>query len=356
MRIFQHFHLAAPFAGREGQALPMTNATAEAVAPAIQTRITAIRSLCAIFAVMVALFLHARPARAQVQVAREVIQTAVEKVVSQAGKQGMRELTEMGGRAAVQQVIEQSAREGGEQLVAKVTQYGVEEGPLAIRAIGRSPAKMVSALDELAPTMRGAAIQAMERDPQVLLPLVRQHGAAALEVAARHPGVGEQVVQRLGPDGITLGRRLSTDQSILLMRHADEIAQLTPAQRAGVVSQILRSPGKVLEFLETHPRVLMTTAGVGVVLAIKGDIIGDGGVSKILADGRVVTTPAHPGLIERILPPSLAFLSTPITVLAGIVGVGVAGWFAMQLWGAWRLQRLRHVVAMSAAQQKLTHN
>src|SRR5690349_3501782 len=72
---------------------------------------------------------------AQAQVAREVIESAAEKIFQQSSKQGLRELTEMGGRAAVRDVLEQSAREGGEQLVRKVTQYGIEEGPLALRTI-----------------------------------------------------------------------------------------------------------------------------------------------------------------------------------------------------------------------------
>jgi hypothetical protein len=257
----------------------------------------------------------------------------------------------MGGRGAVQEVMEQSAREGGEQLVRKVTQYGIEEGPSALRAIGRSPANMVKALDGLSPELRGAAIRAVERDPQALMPLVRQYGAGAMEVAARHPGVGEQVVAKLGEDGISLGRKLTTDQSIVLARHADEIATLGPAERAGVIAQILRSPVKVLEFLETHPRILATTAGVAVVLAIKDQIIGDGGTSKILSDGRIITTSGHPGLIERILPASMKFLSTPLTILVGVVGAGIAAWFAMHLWGVWRIQRLRHAVAAVGAER-----
>jgi hypothetical protein len=289
-----------------------------------------------------------RQARAQAQVAKEVVETAVEQIFTQTSKQGLRELTEMGGRQAVQDVLEQSAREGGEQLVRKVTQYGLDEGPAALRAIGRSPAKMVEALDGLSPELRSSAISAVARDPQVILPLVRQYGAPALEIAARHPGVGEQVVEKLGQDGIRLGKQLTTDQSIVLARHADEIAELAPAQRSTVVQQIIKSPGKVLDYLETHPKVLRTAAGVGIVLAIKDQLIGDGGASRILGDGRIVSTPGHPGLIERILPASLAFLSTPIAIISWIVGVGVAGWLTLQLWSIWRLNRLRHAVTASA--------
>src|SRR5690242_15811681 len=177
--------------------------------------------------------------RAQAQVAREVVESAAEKIFQQSSKQGLRELTEMGGRAAVRDVLEQSAREGGEQLVRKVTQYGIEEGPLALRTISRSPAKMVESLDALSPELRTTAMRAVERNPQALVPLVQRHGAAALEIACKHPGVGESLVSTLGEDGISLGRKLTTDQSIVAARHAEEIARLAPAERASVIRKIL---------------------------------------------------------------------------------------------------------------------
>jgi hypothetical protein len=298
-----------------------------------------------IAAVMAVSFFAAPVARAQAQVAREVIESAAEKIFQQAGKQGLRELTEMGGKAAVRDVLEQSAREGGETLVRRVTQYGIEDGPAALRAIGLAPAKMVESLDGLTPELRGAALRAVERDPQALLPLVQRHGAAALEVACRQPGVGEVLVARLGDDGITLGRKLTTDQSILAARHADEIAALAPTARSAIVRKIAASPARVLGFLEGHPRVLLTSAGVATVLALKDQIIGDGGGTTVLPDGRVISRGAHPGLIERLLPPSLAFLSTPFTVLVSVVAAGVAGWFAMQLFASWKLHRLRHLAA-----------
>src|SRR2546421_4265671 len=169
---------------------------------------------------MLSMLALSAPVHAQAQVAREVIESAAEKIFQQSSKQGLRELTEMGGRAAVRDVLEQSAREGGEQLVRKVTQYGIEEGPLALRAVGRSPAKMVESLDALSPELRTSAMRAVERNPQALVPLVQRHGAAALEIASKHPGVGESLVSTLGDDGITLGRKLTTDQSIVAARHA----------------------------------------------------------------------------------------------------------------------------------------
>src|SRR5581483_4098091 len=116
-------------------------------------------------------------------------------VFRHAGREGLEELTQMGGRAAVTEVLEQSAREGGDQLVRKAAQYGVEDGPAALRAIGHSPAKMVGALDGLSPQLRQAGIAAVERNPELMTNLVGRYGSGALEVAAKHPGVGEKLAE-----------------------------------------------------------------------------------------------------------------------------------------------------------------
>jgi hypothetical protein len=292
-------------------------------------------------ALVLVFVMSARQASAQVSVARELVEQATEQIFKSAGREGLEQLTAMGGRTAVREVLEQSSREGGEQLVKRVAQLGVEEGPAALRAIRFAPAKMVNALDGLSPELRQSGLRAAERDPQVLTNLVKQYGSGAVEVAARHPGVGDRLVSTLGSDGIAMGRKLTTDESIVAARYADDIAALGPAERQGVVAKVLRSPKPVLDYLETHPRILRTAAGVAVVMAVKDDILGDRGHTIIGPDGKAVTTPAHPGLIERILPQSLHAASAPVSIIGTAVAFGVLGWFAVHLFGKWRIHSLR---------------
>lgn len=275
-------------------------------------------------------------ALAQAQVVREAVQEATEQLFKQTGRQGLEELGQMGGKTAVREILEQSSREGGDQLVRKVTQYGIEDGPVALRAIGRSPAKMVEALDGLPAGLRGPGLRAVDRDPQLMTQLVNKYGSGAMEVAARHPGVGEKLAQSLGEDGISLGRKLTTDQSIVAARYADDIAHLPPAERSGVLGALGRSPAKVLDYLEAHPRTLRTAAGVAIVMAVKDDILGDKGTTLVRPDGTLVTTVAHPGLIERLFPSASKAASTPIALIAGAIAIGILGWFAVHLWSKWR--------------------
>ena len=278
-------------------------------------------------------------APAHAQVIGPVVREATEQVFRNASREGLEELVQMGGKTAVNEVFEQTAREGGDQLVRKAAQYGVEDGPAALRAIGRSPAKMVNALDGLSPQLRQAGIAAVERNPELMTQLVKEYGSGAMEVAARHPGVGEKLAETLGNDGIQLGRKLTTDQSILAARYAPDIAKLPPTERAGILSKLGQSPKLVLDYLESHPRVLTTSAGVAVVMAIKDDVIGDKGKSVVTADGRVVNTPGHPGLIERMFPSVSKAAEQPVMLISGVIAVGIAGWFAVHLLGKWRLQK-----------------
>lgn len=302
-------------------------------------------------AVTLFVFLSFAPlsALAQVGVAGELVEQATEQIFKSAAKQGAAELAGMGGKAAVRDILEQSSREGGEQLVRRVTQYGVEDGPIALRAIKPAPAKIVEALDGLSPELRNGALRAIDREPTVMTQLVKQYGSGALETAVRHPGVGERLVETLGDEGISLGRKLTTDQSIVAARHAQEIAALAPAERAGIVNKILGSPGAVLDYLEAHPKVLRTAAGVAVVMAIKDDILGDKGKSVVRPDGTVVSTPPHPGLIERMFPQAIRASAFPITVLVSVAAAGLAGWFAIHLWGKWRMHSLRAAASLRAA-------
>lgn len=302
-----------------------------------------VHAVVAIFGVLIVAPLAVR---AQVGVAGELVEQATEQIFKSAAKQGAEELADMGGRAAVREILQQSSREGGEQLVRRVTQYGVEDGPIALRAIKPAPAKMVEALDGLSPGLRNGALRAIDREPAVMTQLVKQYGSGALETAVRHPGVGERLVENLGDQGIALGRKLTTDQSIVAARHAQEIADLAPAERSGIVSKILRSPNAVLDYLEAHPKVLRTAAGVAVVMAIKDDILGDKGKSILRPDGTVVTTPPHPGLIERMVPQAVRATAFPVTILVLVAAFGVAGWFAIHLWGKWRMQSLRAAASL----------
>jgi hypothetical protein len=292
---------------------------------------------------LLALVAGAPLAQAQVAAAtRGIVEEGIELIFKRAGKQSAEELSKLGGRAAVRETLERAASEGGEGLVRRTTAYGVEQGPIALRAIGRSPAKMVGALDNVAADLRPAALRAVEREPQLVTGLVERYGADALEAAAKQPGVGPVLGEKLGAEGLQAAKTLTTDQSIIVARHADEIAQLSPEARAGFFAKLRSNAAGVTGFLERHPKTLLTAGGVAVLLGAKDQILGP--VEETLGpDGAVIGR--REGLVLRVWHDVLGMLAKPIGWIATLM-VGVAAiWAGMKVWVMWRRGRLQVALA-----------
>jgi hypothetical protein len=287
--------------------------------------------LCASFAV---------PALAQAKVAKEIIEESVELIFKRAGKEELEQLAEAGGRQLIRETLEKSAQEGGETLVKRATAYGLEHGPMAMRAIKRSPQTMVKALDNLQPSLRGPALRAVGREPELLTKLVQNHGAEALEVAAKHPGVGANLGNKLGSEGIAAAKNLTTDQAIVVARHADEIAALPAAERGVFYQRLGKAPGAVVDFLERHPKTLLTAAGVTAFIAAKDDIMGPPSNDPLNPGGK-----RGGGLVYNIWQDTLGVVKKPLGMVGTILVALVAGWAGIQLWGTWKR---KHVAAQLA--------
>jgi len=293
--------------------------------------------------------LAATTANAQVAtVARGVVEEGVELIFKRAGTEAAEELTKTGGRVAVRATLEKAAREGGEGLVKRATAYGIEQGPIALRAIGRSPAKMVGALDNLAAELRPAALRAVERDPQAVAGLVERYGADALEAAVRQPGVGPVLGEKLGQEGLSVAKSLTNDQAIVVARHADEIAKLPAAEQAGLMAKLKTNAAGVVGFLERHPKTLLTAGGVAVLLGAKDQILGPG-EAEIGPDGKPTGRFVREGLVMRVWHDVLAFLATPLRALAGLGVVVAAMWASLKVWAMWRKRRIEVAVATARA-------
>ena len=233
---------------------------------------------------------------ARATVASELTEALVRKFASQSAK----EFAEAGGETALRNVIAKAASEGGEVAARQGAGLCERFGPSVIRAIEGSPARIAQGLGKLPDDLIEAGIRAAAREPQAVGKLIAQFGDDALLVAAKHPGVGTTIVEKLGVDGIALSKGMATPEAIRLARVADDIAAVAPAQRAAVISKIQRAGGRALDYLERHPKLLLTTAGVSVFLAAKDDILG---------------TAQAPGFVERVWQRTLDAFHNPLSIL-----------------------------------------
>lgn len=258
----------------------------------------------------------------QVAAAGKVVRELIEQIGIRGGKSASEELVRLGGEKSVQEVLEKAAKEGGEALVEKTARYSVEYGPIVLRGAKESPLKFISAFEKLPPNLRTAAMQEMRRETELMARLAENYGETALEIGARHPGVGPTVLSKIGRESSEFLVTHPTDQVIRVSRFADDIARATPAQRSDLMGLISSAPEKILNLLETHPNILKTGAALVAFLAAKDQILGTkeviiGPDGKPVTIGKVGALGVFAETIENVI-------KSPLAILAAVAGLVIA--------------------------------
>ncbi|HET6323848.1 MAG TPA: hypothetical protein VFG04_04040 [Planctomycetaceae bacterium] len=265
---------------------------------------------------------------------RAAAKEAVEFFAGQAERQGAKavatELTEFGGETAVREVFEQVAKETGEEGVKRLVQLSKSYGLDAVRAAKVAP-RLTPLAEGVAPELAPSALRALLRPEEraLLEPLSNELATGALEAAARHPGVGAQVVGELGPAGLKASQQYGTDAIIQLVKspEAKSIAALPASQKTSLLK-------RMAQFIEQHPKTVLGAAGVGLFVRYKDELLGDKGEIVVGPDGTPIYVPKT-GLIERSSNQILAWL---LPVVAGVVGL----WGANRLFWAWRWSKVSY--------------
>lgn len=291
---------------------------------------------------------------AHIVVANPVVKGAreiVEAIVKKGGAKAPKELIEFGGEKAVQEVLKKTAKEGGDELVEKAIKYGRKYGLAAVKTIDNAPALYIKALDGIPEALVERALWAAQREPAIMTRLLSQYGSDALHIAARHRGVGTDIVAKLGDDGVRMARNLSEDQAVILARHADDIAGLPSSQKNQVVEAMLAAPKQVVEYLEKHPKAFLTAGGIIAVVKLKDDVLGDGKEVVIGPDGKpIIGLDGKPitrkrGFLERILDQFLDRFHKLVLAVLVIIAVFLGSWCAVKIWGCYRRERVKVTLA-----------
>lgn len=253
-------------------------------------------------------------AHAQDVLARRAVTELIEGYAESWAKQFDKDLVEIGGENTLREVIEKAAAEGGDDLVRQVVALGKSSGPRAIKALEGDPALMTKAIRGLPDgTVADAVIEA-SRQPALMAKLVRAHGKDVLTAAARHPGIGTQVIEEFGVAGLKATRNLSTEEVILLAK-VKGFSELPKA-----------SQGKFIFLLDRDPRAvtnaLKQVAG-GTAIVLSADFIKE--IEKVIfpEDGK-----------------AWLLINPPVTyswVIGGVLVAVLAAYASTKLWGeGWR--------------------
>ncbi|MDE0866067.1 MAG: hypothetical protein OSA98_19950 [Rubripirellula sp.] len=305
----------------------------------------------AVFALVFCLGLTLFQAQPAPAVIPAVVSSVGKAILKYFGKQGSEEaveyLSRKGGQEMMERVVLTATRQGGDEAVEQVAKLTGKYGPDAIAALDNVPSMMplLRTLDELPSTQVKSALTALAagKPGRELAEAVAVHGGSALRMELKYPGVGLSFVRGFGDEGVELASKLTTNQSIVVARHADDIAKLPAAQRAGVVGMLRENTeqmvGFVGRFVEANPgKVLFSVAGTTVILAEPERILG-GDEIVFDADGNPVVM-RKGGIADRTIEAGgkvAAHVSTNylrpvyLTVMA-FVGVFVVVWGSLKYW------------------------
>ena len=195
-----------------------------------------------------------------------IVAKGAREIAERGSRKTLEELSESGGKRGLREIIGKATQETGNDSVRKMLRHAGTAGISSLKKIGCSPALFNEALDALPEELAERALRSLRRDPERIGRLVSRYGSKGLEVAAKYRGVGADIVEKLGDDGVRMAADIAEDHAVTRARHADDIAALPPESRNRVVDAIISAPVRVLDFLENHPRILHTGAGVATIL------------------------------------------------------------------------------------------
>lgn len=272
--------------------------------------------------------------------AKEVIEALGRRAATRGAEEAATAaMARAGGEAAVRETVERAVAEGGEALAGRIAalveRHGVE-GLLAVRSAPAGTARaVVDAVNAMPSNLVKPALAALARegDGPALAALVARTGKDALEAAALQPGVGAGLVASLGDDGVRLARALSPGQAISAARHAEAVAALPAAERAGVTRLLLAQPARMAAFLDKHPRFFLIAGAGAVFLANSEKFLGGAAEMVIGPDGKPMLLQPEGWLERAVVKPALAWL---IPVAAGLL----MAWGGLKLLIVWRRARL----------------
>ena len=278
------------------------------------------------------------------------------------GKQGGEEATEYlsrkGGKEIMERVVTTATRQGGDEAVEQVAKFTGKYGPDALAALDNAPSLMplIRTLDDLPPTQVKLALTrlAAGKSGRELAEAIAVHGGSALRMELQHPGVGLFFVRGFGDEGVEIASKMTTDQAIVVARHADAIGKLPAAQKAGLVGMLKGNTeqmvGFVGRFVEANPgKTLFTVAATTVILAEPDRILG-GDEIVFDADGNPVLI-SKTGFADRAMEAggevashvSTNYLRPVYLTVMAFVGVFVVIWGSLKYWAFRKMKAMAKI-------------
>jgi hypothetical protein len=184
---------------------------------------------------------HASP------VERKLIEQAMKMAGREALEKGAKEAAERSAESAIRTIGKEAAEHAVNRGGVQILEAGARHGDDFWRLVGHVP----------------EGVHYLAGKPSEALALARRFGNEAVRLEARVPGMAEKAAAHFGEKNLALLAKAPPEQVTRLIGYAERAAE--PAVRQSLFDRWVRSGGHVLEVLDRHKALILTS---GLTLAL----------------------------------------------------------------------------------------
>ncbi len=167
--------------------------------------------------ILMLLFLTSLPPAAKAGTATAVINGAKDTISFIANKFGKDAIEKEGGELVVKTGAENAIEKYGDSVIPIMKNLG----PSAVTIINKHGEDSIYILNK----WETEGLILLKRSGDSVIPFYKEYGDEAIQICINHPVVGEKLIQNYGAKGIKLGKSLSTDEIIKMVRWAPELKE-----------------------------------------------------------------------------------------------------------------------------------
>jgi len=194
-------------------------------------------------------------------VARAIAREVVEYISRKGGSEILESISKKVGKEAFEELAERTVKEVGEEgakkMMNELGEQIIKHGDDVFIAANKYGSKnILNILKEVPEETCKKALRAVLNRGDELVPAVQKFGKEIIEVEVKHPGLSTRIAEKLGKEGLTVSKNLSTEQMVKILKRDDILQTLTNEGKESLVKAINSSQkNSIIDVFENHPNV-----------------------------------------------------------------------------------------------------
>lgn len=194
-------------------------------------------------------------------VARAIAREVVEYISRKGGSEILESISKKVGKEAFEELSERTIKEVGEEgakkMMKELGEQVLKHGDDVFIAANKYGSKRIlNIIKEVPEEASKKALRAILNQGDELVPAFQKFGKEIIEVELQHPGLSTKIAEKLGKEGLTVSKNLSTEQMVKVLKRDDILQTLTNEGKESLVKAINSSQkDSIIDVFENHPNV-----------------------------------------------------------------------------------------------------